>query len=189
MQSMRFVASEVAARLYLRRLVLVILAISVTLNIALTGLLLFKDNEIQTVLIPIHHEATESSWLVSESKVSSDYLNRVARDLLTLATHSTPVNVDHNRQALLKYVSPRAFGTIEANLVRQAKELKAKRASYFFDISSVDTDLKNLTVVFHGVKRTFIGERETERLNTFYRMKFNSVAGRLYLISLTEEDD
>ena len=184
--SVSFVTSELAARLYLRRFVLVIFTVSVFLNMVLTGLLLFKDNVVTTVLVPIHHEASEASWLVSENKVSSDYLNRVARDLLVLATHSTPVNVDYNRQALLKYVSPKSFGTIEAELLNQAQELKQKRATYLFDVTAATTDTQNLTVRFDGLKRVFIGERETERKNTAYQLSFNLVAGRLYLNAFTE---
>ena len=184
--SVSFVTSELAARLYLRRFVLVIFTVSVFLNIVLTGLLLFKENVVTTVLVPIHHEAGEASWVVSEQKVSTDYLNRVARDLLVLVTHSTPVNVDHNRQAILKYVSPGSFGTIEAELLNQAKELKEKRATYLFDVTATTTDSQNLTVRFDGLKRVFIGERETERKNTAYRLQFNLVAGRLYLKAFTE---
>ena len=184
--SVSFITSELAARLYLRRFVLVIFTVSVFLNIVLTGLLLFKDNVVTTVLVPIHHEAGESSWLVSEQAISPDYLNRVARDLLVLVKHSTPVNVDYNRKALLKYVSPSSFGTIEAELLNQAKELKEKRASYFFDVTAATIVTLSLSARFDGLKRVFIGEREVERKNTGYTLTFNMVAGRLYLKSFTE---
>lgn len=184
--SVSYVTSELAARLYLRRFVLVIFAVSVILNMVLTVLLLFKKDVVTTILIPMHHEASEKSWLVADTSVSPDYLNRVSRDLLTLATHSTPLNVDYNRQALLKYVSPHSFGTIEAELLHQANEIKQKRASYLFDITTAETDHKNLTVTFEGWKRTFIGERETERKRTAYELRFNLVAGRLYLNAFKE---
>lgn len=184
--SVSFVTSELAARLYLRRFVLVVFTVSVLLNIVLTGLLLFKDSVVTTVLVPIHHEATENSWLVTDKSVSPEYLNRVARDLLVMATHSTPMNVDYNRQALLKYVSPHSFGAIEAELLNQANEIKQKRASYMFDVTTATTNAKALEVTFEGLKRTFIGERETERKRTAYQLKFNLVAGRLYLASMNE---
>ena len=86
----------------------------------------------------------------------------------------------------MQYVSTSSFGTIEAELLNQAQELKQKRASYFFDVTAATIDPGTLTARFDGLKRVFIGERETERKNTGYTLTFNLVAGRLYLKSFTE---
>ena len=181
MARFELISADLAARIGLRRWVLVTLATSLSVNTILAMAILTKTDRVTTVLMPVTDSRPVAQFEVSDTRVSADYLSLVARDLLTMVTYNTPVNVDRHRQRLMQYVAPESFGAIEAELVREAKLLKAKHASLLFDVKESVVDAGNLTVDFTGVRRTLIGKEETTRETMTYRLAFRLHAGRLYL--------
>ena len=188
MNAYEFLSSDLAARLGLKRATLDVLAVSLTTNCLLAGAVLFKTNPVTTVLVPVGLNEVTHPLTVSDARVDQEYLMLVARDILSLALNNTPENVDHNRHLLLKHVAPSAFGVIDEELQRQAQKIKELRASTFFSVENVQVDAHRLTVTADGVRQHFIGKTETLREKTAITLRFNLVAGRLQLASLSESD-
>lgn len=188
MNAYEFLSSDLAARLGLKRATLCVLAVSLTTNCLLAGTVLFKTNPVTTVLVPVGLNEVTHPLAVSDARVDKEYLMLVARDILSLALNNTPENVDHNRHLLLKHVAPSAFGAIDEELQQQAQKIKELRASTFFSVENVQIDAHRLTVTADGVRQHFIGKTETLREKTAITLRFNLVAGRLQLASLSESD-
>lgn len=188
MNAYEFLSSDLAARLGLKRATLGVLAVSLATNCLLAGAVLFKTNPVTTVLVPVGLNEVTHPLAVSDARVDQEYLMLVARDILSLALNNTPENVDHNRHLLLKHVAPSAFGAIDEELQQQAQKIKELRASTFFSVENVQVDAHRLTVTADGVRQHFIGKTETLREKTAITLRFNLVAGRLQLASLSESD-
>ena len=188
MNAYDLLSSDLAARLGLKRLMLGVLAASLTTNCLLAGAIVFKNNPVSTVLVPVGIDEMTHQLTVSDTHVDKEYLMLVARDILSLALNVTPENVDHNRRLLLKQVAPSAFGAIDEELQRQATKIKALRASTFFATESIEVDPQALTVVSNGVRQHFIGKTETLREKASFTLRFHLVAGRLQLAHLSEND-
>lgn len=182
-------SADMAARLGLKRLTLGLLAGSFAVNVILSGCLLFKENPVTTVLVPIGINETTHPISVSNSHIDEDYLTLVARDLLSLSINVTPSNVDFNREALLKHVAPSAFGDIDEALKEKARLIKKLHATSLFSIEAMEINAKALTVKAHGFKHHYIGKTETLRQKATVLMRFSLVAGRLQLVTLSETDD
>ena len=184
MARFELISADLAARIGLRRWVLVTLATSLSINVILAMAILSKTDRVTTVLMPVTDTRPVASFEVTETTVSPDYLSLVARDLLTMVTYNTPTNVDRHRAQLMKYVAPESFGAIEAELVREAQLIKAKHASLLFDVTGHAVNANDLTVDFAGLRRTLIGKEETAREAMTYRLSFRMKGGRLYLKSI-----
>ena len=184
MARFELISADLAARIGLRRWVLVTLATSLSINVILAMAILTKTDRVTTVLMPVTDTRPAASFEVTETTVSPDYLSLVARDLLTMVTYNTPTNVDRHRAQLMKYVAPESFGAIEAELVREAQLIKAKHASLLFDVTGHAVNANDLTVDFAGLRRTLIGKEETAREAMTYRLSFRMKGGRLYLKSI-----
>lgn len=188
MNSYKQLSADMAARLGLKRLTLGLLAGSFVMNVLLAGSLLFKENPVTTVLVPIGINETTHPMSVSARHVDEEYLTLVARDLLSLSMNVTPANVDFNREALLKHVAPSAFGDIDEALKEKARVIKKLRATSLFAIESLELNAHELTVMAHGFKHHYIGKTETLRQKATVFMRFSLVAGKLQLITLSESD-
>ena len=181
-------SADMAARLGLKRMTLGLLAGSFAVNALLAGCLLFKENPVTTVLVPIGINETTHPMSVSKNHVDENYLTLVARDLLSLSMNVTPINVDFNREALLKHVAPSAYGDIDEVLKEKARLIKKLHATSLFSIEALEINAKELTVQAHGFKHHYIGKTETLRQKATVFIRFCLVAGRLQLVMLTETD-
>lgn len=181
-------SADMAARLGLKRLTLGLLAGSFAVNALLAGCLLFKENPVTTVLVPIGINETTHPMSVSKSHVDENYLTLVARDLLSLSMNVTPINVDFNREALLKHVAPSAYGEIDEALKEKARLIKKLHATSLFSIEAMQINAKELTVQAYGFKHHYIGKTETLKQKATVFMRFSFVAGKLQLITLSESD-
>lgn len=188
MARFELISADLAARIGLRRWVLLTLATSLSLNLILAMTVLTKTDRITTVLMPVTDVRPAATFEVTENAVSPDYLALVARDLLTMVTYNTPTNVDAHRAQLMRYVAPESFGAIEAELVREAQLIKAKHASLLFDVTGYSVNTTEMTVDFTGLRRTLIGKDETARVPMTYRLAFRMKGGRLYLKSIRTLD-
>lgn len=189
MNAYEIISSDMAARLGLKRMTLVLLAGSFVTNCVLACALLIKSDPVTTVLVPMGINETTHPMSVSDRHVDKDYLTLVSRDILSMAMNVTPVNVDFNRKALLKHVAPSAFGEIDEALKEKAKLMKRLHASSLFSIESLDVNPGDLTVLARGFKHHYIGKTETMRQKTSVSLRFSLIAGRLQLVSLAETDD
>lgn len=188
MQAHQLITADLAARLGLRRLVLGTLVASLVTNTLLAGALLFKDDHVSTVLIPVGLNEVTHPMTVDYKRVDEDYLVMLSREIFSLALNNTPANVDYNRKTLLTHVLPSSFGDIDLALKEEAERLKKLRASSFFSIESMDVNAQALSILADGVRQHFIGKSETQRRKVRYALQFKLVAGRLYVSSLTEID-
>lgn len=180
--------ADMAARLGLKRLTLGLLAGSFAVNTLLASCLLFKENPVTTVLVPIGVNETTHPMSVSKNHVDENYLTLVARDLLSLSMNVTPINVDFNREALLKHVAPSTFGDIDEALKEKARLIKKLHATSLFSIEAMEINAKELTVKARGFKHHYIGKTETLRQKATVFMRFSFVAGKLQLVTLSESD-
>lgn len=188
MNAFELISEKRAAKLGLKRATVGVLAVSLTVNFALSLTVLLRDQTVTTVLLPMSALTHESPMTLSNQQVSNDYLLLVARDFLALAMNNTPENVDFNRKTLLQHVTPASFGEMDLAFKERAAELKRLRASTFFVIDQVDMKPEALSVIFEGFRLHYIGQKETLREKKRLVMKLQIIAGRLYLKSLHEVD-
>ena len=188
MNTYKQLTADMAARLGLKRLTLGLLSGSFAVNTLLAGCLVFKENPVTTVLVPIGMNETTHPMSVSKNHVDENYLTLVARDLLSLSMNVTPMNVDFNREALLKHVAPSAFGDIDEALKEKARLIKKLHATSLFSVEAMEINAKELTVKALGFKHHYIGKTETLRQKATVFMRFSFVAGKLQLVTLAESD-
>lgn len=186
MNTYDLISADFAAKLGIKRATLALLSASVCANVLLAAGILLKEDSVSTVLIPVGMNELTHPVTVSEARVDQDYLMLVARDLLSLAMNVTPANADFNRETLLKHVAPSSFGEIDETLKTRAQKIQRLRASTLFAVESMDVDCHNLTVKATGVLSHFIGKTETRRQKTTVAMRFTLTAGKLQLVSLTD---
>ena len=134
MNAYELISENRAAKLGLKRATVGVLAISLTVNFALSLTVLLRDQTVTTVLLPMSALTHESPVTLSNQQVSNDYLLLVARDFLALAMNNTPENVDFNRKTLLQHVTPASFGEMDLAFKEKAAELKRLRASTFLSL-------------------------------------------------------
>lgn len=189
MNAYEIISSDMAARLGLKRMALILLAGSFATNWVLACALLLKSDPVTTVLVPLGINETTHPITVSNHHVDAEYLTLVSRDLLSMAMNVTPSNVDFNREMLLKHVTPSAFGEIDEALKEKAKLIKRLHASSLFSIESLAVNPATLMVTARGFKHHYIGKTETLKQKTAVSLRFSLIAGKLQLVSLAEVDD
>lgn len=183
-----FILEASAARLGVRRGTLALLAASMTANILACAALLFKETPAQTIIIPeVSGPVSRTAWVVGTSGVNEAYLEEFAVWLLPDFTNLTPSSIDASIARLLKHVHPSRYSELQTKLVLEAESLKADHASSLFYPQSIKVKADELQVTATGEKIQMIGTKLTDQYDCALTMKFELAAGRLYLVSITEE--
>jgi len=136
-----------------RNMLLLVLVGLIILVGILMGLVASKDREV--VLQPI----LSRPMTISSSGVTTDYLEAVTRDTAYLILNRSPQGLDYWMNNILKIVSPDAFGTIKAQLVKIVSEQSNTDIAQSFLPTKMTVDPKMLTSEVTGDLRTFVGDQ------------------------------
>lgn len=178
------ITATVAARLGLRRAVLVALGLSVAVNILLGVHVAACRPLVTTVLIP----PSGGAWSVSNETADAAYLERMALDLSQTLSTLTPSNAKKRLLNLLSFVAPEYHAELEADLLREAKKLIADNASIVFYPEHVNVSEADLAASVSGVRKTMLGSDVTSSVAVTYHFLFRMEAGRLFLVRLGLEE-
>lgn len=152
-------------------LLLVIIALVILVGI-LMGLVASKDREV--VLQPI----LSRPMTISSSGVTADYLEAVTRDTATLILNRSPSGLDYWMENILNVVSPDAYGTIKAQLVKIVTEQSNTDIAQSFLPTGMTVDPKSLTSQVTGDLRTFVGDQtiSNEKKTYVFAWKYSGVS-------------
>ena len=151
---------------------------------ALLGLLLWHQSDQKyIVLIPatLHQKAT-----ITQSGVSSSYLESIAMMLVNDRLNMTPSNVVGSNQHLLTFVDPNFYNAFKTQLIIDAKAILDGKISSSFYVNRVRSDSKTLVVNMSGELKRWVGERLIGSELKHYQLKFSMSGYQLLLKSFKE---
>ena len=162
---------------------------SVMLSIAvvLLSIMIFFKKE-KVVVIP----TTGPSFWIEDSRVSSEYLERMGFFLSDLLLNRTPADVEKKNQIILEYVHPAAYQEIRKILSREKENILKDQQSFFFQTERSYVDLNQelfavegefMVLVGKGGEGSFCAQRERKK----FTLQFACKNGKLQLISLKKE--
>ena len=149
---------------------------------------LHQDRDRVTFLPP----QIEKGFWVEADQISRDYLDQMALFVLQLAYNVTPVSVDFQNAALLKYAAPEAHGGLEKAGRLAAERVKRDQISTLFSPRSVLHDKANgLRVAIQGELTTFVTDKASPPRAMTVLVAFRYDGGRTVVTSLkeTSQDD
>jgi conjugal transfer pilus assembly protein TraE len=100
-----------------------------------------------------------SAVTVSSSGVSREYLELVTRDTAVLTLNRTPGSLDYWMKSVLAIVSPKAQGSIKADLLRIVNEQRGSSMSQYFTLEGMEIDPKALQSTVTGTLNTVVGQK------------------------------
>jgi len=155
-----------------RNLLLLVVAGLALLVLVMLGLIAAKDREV--VLQPI----LSRPMTISSSGVTADYLEAVTRDTAYLVLNRSPSGLDYWMDNVLKIVSPDAYGTIKAQLVKIVSEQSNTDIAQSFLPTRMTVDPKALTSQVTGDLRTFVGDQtiSNERKTYVFAWAYSGVS-------------
>lgn len=118
-------------------------------------LLVSANRDREAVLLPI----LDGPLKVSSSGVSREYLELVTRDTAVLTLNRTPNSLDYWMKSVLAIVSPKAQGTIKADLLKIVDEQRGSSMSQYFTLEGMEIDPKALQSTVSGKLNTVIGQK------------------------------
>lgn len=184
--TMYFFSTDAAARIGLRRIILVSLAASLTTNLLLGAALIVHRPETRTVIVPPTAAHDREFWTFDSRGPSAPYIERFALSLLSHAASITPDTVDAARKAILLHADPAVYGELEEAFILEGERIKKEHASSAFYPNIAHVDVDKLSVDVEGIQKLFVGSTVTSSRPKTWHMTFRYDAGRLFLTSLTD---
>jgi conjugal transfer pilus assembly protein TraE len=131
--------------------------------------------------------AEQPFWL-ERSRVSREYLEAMAMHVIQLALNTSPATAELQGQALLRLVSPAAYGEVQKAIEGNVARLRATSSATTFWPGEIQVDVENKAVAFRGLLNTWIGDRRTSQAEKAYVVRFAYRHGRLVVVELREGD-
>lgn len=191
---LRLLSSETAARIGLRRSVLVVCGVLLVSNLLLAFSLLRTPPQTVVVVPPETGFSGElgtslkTAYKVDEKGPDARLLERTALTLVQMVATITPETSSAQLRAFLEHVDPAITSELSMKLDRELKSMAEDNASAVFYPFRVKTDREALTVTVTGKQKTLIGPKVVADRKTTWRMTFRHAAGRLYLTALDEDE-
>jgi len=136
----------------------------------------------KVVMVPaLRHE-----MMVSQSGVSKSYLEEISLLFLSNLLDLSPSDIVHKKELVLKYTSSsdkKALKQLLEYFVLCEKDYKRFNLSTYFSVKNLEIDLKNLSVIAHGVLTSYYGKAGHETSSEDYKLDFEYQGGSLRLKS------
>ncbi len=125
---------------------------------------------------------------VSSSGVSREYLELVTRDTAVLTLNRSPGSLDYWMKSVLAIVSPRAQGTIKADLLKIVNEQRNSSMSQFFTLEGMEIDAKHLQSTVTGKLSTVVGQKivSSEPRTFIYDWEYSGMSLKLVGFSMAQ---
>ena len=138
----------------------------------------------QVVLVPI----TSERITVSSGGIDAPYLELVTRDTAVLTLNRSPGSLDYWMKSVLAIVSPRAQGTIKADLLKIVNEQRNSSMSQFFTLEGMEIDAKHLQSTVTGKLSTVVGQKivSSEPRTFIYDWEYSGMSLKLVGFSMAQ---
>lgn len=167
----------------IKKVFLSLLLVSIATNLLLGAAVLTADRTHRETLIP--PDVSKTFW-VEGKRASASYLEQMGQFVIGLALNATPASADYNAQQILKYATPQAYGTLEAELGSNALHMKEVNVSTYFSPQSVRVNEAKQSVLFQGNLSSLIGDKVVNTASKQYIVRFKMQGGTIYLTELRD---
>jgi conjugal transfer pilus assembly protein TraE len=151
---------------------------------AILGLLLWhQSNRRDIILIPSNLQQKAS---ITQSGVSSSYLEAMAMMLVNDRLNITPENIKLSNQSLLTFVDPGYYAVFKKQLFSDESAIINGKISSSFYANSVHSNTKTMHVTICGQLKRWVGERLIGVESKSYRLTFSRNNDLLLLKSFQE---
>ena len=125
---------------------------------------------------------------VSSSGVSREYLELVTRDTAVLTLNRSPGSLDYWMKSVLAIVSPKAQGSIKADLLRIVNEQRGSSMSQYFTLEGMEIDPKRLQSTVTGKLNTVVGQKvvSSEHRTFIYDWEYSGMSLKLIGFSMLQ---
>ncbi|MBL0941397.1 MAG: type IV conjugative transfer system protein TraE [Alphaproteobacteria bacterium] len=139
---------------------------------------LFKSEHV--VIVP--PEITQSFW-VEKGRVSANYIEEMALFFATLILDNSAGSCAYQRDVLLRYAVPEAYGRLRAMLLEDEERFKKEQLSTSFKPASIQVNPKTLIAEITGDLISYVGQKRLSQVRESYRFAFTYKQGRLLIQS------
>ena len=157
-----------------------------TVGLILEGLVMVMSLGKTSVVIEVP-EYLKKDFSIKEGKPSSEYFEQWALSLVPYIAGFTPESVDFNIRVFLSYVHPKAYGTIETELIKLRDEVKSVGISQAFFPQTVVTKENKVRVT--GRQMRFVGKTVTSDEVVTYEIGFLMEKGKPLIESMNVTTD
>lgn len=129
----------------------------------------------------------EKSFWVTSSGVSSEYLSEMTRFFVMLRLNVTPESSAAQRDILLRYTDPSAYGELKSLLVQEADKMQDQHISLaFYPTKDIQTNTKKLKAIIEGDLKSYVGEAPLPAKHVKYLVSYRYHSGKLFITSFEE---
>lgn len=122
-------------------------------------------------------------YMKSETEVDVHYLNQMSENFVLARLNVTPSNIKANHARLLNYIASAYYHDLNEGLLREQKQVLAKKISSYFDIESIDSNPTSLKTTIKGRLHRFVGLRQLPCKSVSYELKYRYHLGKLSIVS------
>ena len=133
-----------------------------------------------TVLVPTRI----SDGMVSNGNVDMRYVEAIALDAVYSFYNASPNTSDYGRKAIERIASTRDRPDLLEAFDEVAKDIRDRRLTTTFFVSSIDHDWSKSQIVVHGYLTTFIETKSIDRVQKSVRLGFIEEASSVRLASM-----
>lgn len=164
---------------------LVLAAGLLLLCLLLTMLVFHCLGRTRTVIVP---PVIQHSFWVGEKTVSPEYLSEMTEFLAQLRLTVTPSSAEYQRDLLLRYLDPRAYGAFKNELIAETDHLTKEHITLAFYPVEVRVDVSHFTAQITGDLHSTVGDSPLPPQRLTYHLIYRYDQGRLLLQSFQEEE-
>ncbi len=179
-----YITNQVQALSYnvrLRNLFVLFLFVSMLINLLLAFCLISRDRT--TILLP---NVISGPYQITQKTLSANYVEDIARDVVTTILNRTPNNIEYITSTILKIAHPASYGVLKVKLTELGETIQQKRVTTAFYPSSISLDKDGLTAFVHGDLHTYVGQVQTSKEQKIYKIGFSYENGKLFLRKFIE---
>lgn len=172
----------IKAKKEMRKREIIILILSITLFMAI-GVAYKNMNRERTTIIP---PVTRETFWVDSSDADPKYLQEMSTYFVLLANNISPSNIDYQNKLFLNYVNPAQQAELKSALDQQSQRVKRNQLVTMFYIKGFRVDSASNKVVITGQLDTLVGDKLTSSVEKMYRIGYQIINGKLYIIEYGE---
>lgn len=139
-----------------------------------------------TIIVPSH---ISNAYEISDQKVSSYYLEDIAKEVIFTFLNVTPGSVDFAVEQILEMVEPSYYGELSKDLYQISKDVSRRKVSTTFYPLSMEVNEELFTVNITGELHTYVGKKRTGKEKKSYYLRFKYSSGRLLINEFYEVKD
>ena len=176
--------TEISARTGIRKIVWILLGMSIASSFLLAMVLLSTKTKIQTILVP---PEINRSITITNTSTSKEYLEEMGVFVAQLLLNASPTTIEKQNQVLLNYVAPEYYQALSQELIITKNYIKKNNISTFFIPRRVTGYEANNTVKLEGQFIVATGDNIANKSQRILLVTFKNNNGKISVISIKEE--